>query len=145
MKLFCSNYWQNPKITAAVHYFNYNSHRHYHYHHFHYHWKMHLHCLKILLTILFIVVWSLSVSICFLFTGIHFSLVLFQAFRFFTPSKETQNYFTTIRYILDVLFIPFIYIYSYLHFLTLREKYLNTEFFLACIFPYLDWIRRFTL
>ena len=38
--------------------------------------------------------------------------------------------------------MPFIYIYSYLHFLSLREKYSNTEFFLVCIFPYLDWIRR---
>ena len=52
-----SNYWQNPKITAAtVHYFHYNSHHHYHYHHFHYHCKMHPYYLKILLTILFIVI-----------------------------------------------------------------------------------------
>ena len=57
-----SNYWQNPKITAAVHYFNYNSHRHYYYYHFHYHWKMNLYCLKIILTILFIVKWS---PVCF--------------------------------------------------------------------------------
>ena len=56
-----SNYWQNPKITATVHYFHYNSH-HYHYYHFHYHCKMHLYRLKILLTILFIVIWSL---VCF--------------------------------------------------------------------------------
>ena len=46
----------------------------------------------------------------------------------------------TIRHILDVLFIAFVYIYSYLHFLTLREKCPNTKFFLVCIFPYLDWI-----
>ena len=51
VKLFCSNYWQSPKITAAVHYFHYNSHQHHHYHHFHYHWKMHLYRLKTLLTI----------------------------------------------------------------------------------------------
>ena len=38
--LFCSNYWQNSPITAAVHYFHYKSH------------KMHLYCLKLLLTIL---------------------------------------------------------------------------------------------
>ena len=57
-----SNYWQNPKITAAVHYFHYNSHHHYHYYHFHYHCKMHLYRLKILLTILFIVKWS---PVCF--------------------------------------------------------------------------------
>ena len=46
-----SNYQQNPKVTATVHYFHYNSHDHYHYYHFHYHCKMHLYCLKILLTI----------------------------------------------------------------------------------------------
>ena len=51
VKLFCSNYWQNPEITAAVHYFHYNSHLHYHYRHFHYHCKMHLYCLRILLTV----------------------------------------------------------------------------------------------
>ena len=52
-----SNYWQNPKITATVHYFHYNSH-HYHYYHFHYHCKMHLYHLKILLTMLFFIIWS---------------------------------------------------------------------------------------
>ena len=57
-----SNYWQNPKITAAVHYFHYNSHHHYHYYHFHYHCKMHLYHLNILLTILFILIWS---PVCF--------------------------------------------------------------------------------
>ena len=87
MKLFCNNYWQNPKITATVHYFHFNSHCHYHYHHFHYHWKMHLYHLKILLTILFIVIWS---PICFnlsSFTSTYFSLVLFQAFHFLCPVK----------------------------------------------------------
>ena len=53
-----SNYWQKPKITATVHYFHYNSHHHYHYYHFHYHCKMHLYHLKILLTILFFIIWS---------------------------------------------------------------------------------------
>ena len=57
-----SNYLQNSKITATVHYFHYNSHHHYHYYHFHYHCKMQLYCLKILLTILFIVIWS---PVCF--------------------------------------------------------------------------------
>ena len=38
------------------------------------------------------------------------------SFLVFTSSKRTQNYFTTIKHILDVLFIPSIYIYSYLHF-----------------------------
>ena len=32
VKLFCSNYWQNSRVTAAVHYFHYNSHHHFHYH-----------------------------------------------------------------------------------------------------------------
>ena len=49
--LFCSNYWQNPQIASAVHYFNYKSHHHYQCHHFHCHCKIHLHCLRILLTI----------------------------------------------------------------------------------------------
>ena len=57
-----SNYLQNSKITATVHYFHYNSHHHYHYYHFHYHPKMHLYHLKILLTIFFIVKWS---PVCF--------------------------------------------------------------------------------
>ena len=59
-------------MMAAVHHFHYISHRHYH---FHYHCKIHLCCLKILLTAhLF-------------FTGIYFSLVLFQALRFLHPIK----------------------------------------------------------
>ena len=57
-----SNYWQNPKITATVYYFHYNSHQHYHYYHFQYHCKMHPNRLKILLTILFILIWS---PVCF--------------------------------------------------------------------------------
>ena len=50
-----SNYWQNPKITATVYYFHYNSRHHYQYYHFHYHREMHLYRLKIQLTILFVV------------------------------------------------------------------------------------------
>ena len=133
VKLFCSNYWQSPKITAAVHCFHYNSHRHYYYHHFHYHWNYHYR-LKILLTILFIVI---SSPICFNLSSFYrhmFFSNLIPIFSFFTP-----------RHILGILFIPFIYIYSYLHFLTMREKRPNTELFLVRIFPYLDWIRRFTL
>ena len=57
-----SNYWQNPQITATVHYFHYNSHHHYHYYHFYYHCKMHLYRLKILLTIPFIAIWF---PVCF--------------------------------------------------------------------------------
>ena len=68
-----SNYCQNPKITATLHYFHYNSHDHYHYYHFHYHCKMHLHRLKILLTILLNV---------FLFTGMYFSFIILY-FSFF--------------------------------------------------------------
>ena len=56
-----SNYWQNPKATTTVHYFHYNS-PHHHYYHFHYYRKMHLYRLKILLIILFIVIWS---PVCF--------------------------------------------------------------------------------
>ena len=74
-------------ITAAVHYFHYNSHRHYHYHHFHYHWKMHFYRLKILLTILFFVIWSPICFNLFSVTCMYFSLVLFQAFCFLHPVK----------------------------------------------------------
>ena len=91
MKLFCSNYWQNPKITAAVHYFHYNSYRYYHYHHLHYHWKMHLYHLKILLTILFIVIWSpILFNLCSFYRDIFFSIPI-PSFLFFTPSKRLEN------------------------------------------------------
>ena len=93
MTLFCSNYRQNPPITATVHYFHYNYCHHYH---FHYHCKMHLHCRKILLT-----------TPLFFFS-------LIPSFLFFAPSKRIQNSFTTIRHILEVLY-TYIYIYSYLH------------------------------
>ena len=111
------NYWQNPKITVTVHYFLYNSHHHYHYYHFHYHCKMHLYRLKILLTILFVIIWS---PVCFnrilsSFYWYVLFLLSYYAFRLFTPNKSRQNYFTTIRYILDVLFIPLIYSHIYLH------------------------------
>ena len=39
VKLFCSNYLQDPSITAVVHYFHDNSNHHYH---LHFHCKMHL-------------------------------------------------------------------------------------------------------
>ena len=96
MKLFCSNYWQYPPVTAAVHYFHYNSHHHYR---FHYHYKMHIYCLKILLTIPLC-----NMISCLLYRHIFF-FSLIPSFSFFTPSKRTQNLFTTIRNILDVLFI----------------------------------------
>ena len=112
VRLFCSNYWQNPPVTAGDHYFHYNYHHHYHYQHFHYHCKMHLYHLKILLTIpFFFDPLFVSAELC-LFPALYFFLVLFQAF--FTTSKRTQNSFTAIRHILDVLFIPiFIYIVIY--------------------------------
>ena len=88
MKLFCSNYWQNPLVTATVHYFRYNSHHHYH---FHYHCKMHLYCLKILLTIPLC-----NMIPCLLYRHIFF-FSLIPSFSFFTLSKRIQNWFTTIR------------------------------------------------
>ena len=88
MKLFCSNYWQNPLVTATVHYFRYNSHHHYH---FHYHCKMHLYCLKILLTIPLC-----NMIPCLLYRHIFF-FSLIPSFLIFTPSKRIQNWFTTIR------------------------------------------------
>ena len=126
MELFCGNFWQNPKITAVVHYCHYNSHRHYHYHHFHYPWKMHLYRLKILLTILFIVIWS---PICFNLSSFYrhiFFSSLIPNFYFYAQQKDSELV-TTIRHILDVLFIPFTYIYSYLRLLTLREKCPNRD------------------
>ena len=63
-----SNYLQNSKITATVHYFHYNSHHHYHYYHFHYHCKMHLYHLKNPL--------SISTEFCLLFTGMYFSFII---------------------------------------------------------------------
>ena len=119
MKLFCSNYLQNPPITAAVHYFHYNSHHHYR---FHYHCKMHLYYLKILLTIPLC-----NMIPCLLYRHIFF-FSLIPSFSFFTPSKRTQNSFTTSRQILDVLFILIfisiviytsLFILTYLHFLHL--------------------------
>ena len=87
-----SNYWQNPKITATVHYFHYNSHHHYHYYHFHYHCKMHLYRLKILLTILFIVKWS---PVCFnwilsSFCRYVFFFYYFTLFVFLRPVKGVR-------------------------------------------------------
>ena len=86
-----SNYWQNPKITATVHYFHYNSHHHYHYYHFHYHCKMHLYHLKILLTILLIVIWSRLFQLNFVFFLPVCIFLMSYTFRFFTPSKRSQN------------------------------------------------------
>ena len=110
MKLFCSNYWQNPPITATVHYFHYNSHHHYH---FHYHCKMHLYCLKILLTI------PLCDMIpCLLYWHIFFFFIYFSfislAFRFLRPVKGFRIYLRPWTYFRCSLYIH-IYIYDYLH------------------------------
>ena len=90
VKLFCNSYWQNTPVTATVHYFHYNS---------HHHCKMHLDCLKILLTIPLC-----NMIPCLLHRHIFF-FSLIPSFLLFTPSKRAQNLFTTIRHILDVLFI----------------------------------------
>ena len=125
--------WQNPKTTAAVHYFHCNSHHHFHYHHFHYHCKMHLYPLKILLDIFFVVINPLSVSakFCLLFTGIHFSLDLFQAFRFLCPVKGLRislRLSNTLQ--MFSLYFIFASIVIYTSLLTLTCLYL-------CTLPYL--------
>ena len=104
VKLFYCNYWQKPPVTAAVHYFHYNSHHRYRFHH---HCKIHLYWLKIILTIPLcnMIPFQFQLNFCLLFIGMYFSPVLFQAFSFFTTSKRAQNSFTTIRHILDELFI----------------------------------------
>ena len=102
------------KITTTAHYFHYNSHHHYHYYHFHYHCKMHLYRLKILLTILFIVIWS---PVCFnwILSSFYRYVFFFYYIIFFVflhPVKRVRISLRTIRRILDVLFIPLIYSYS---------------------------------
>ena len=172
MKLFCSNYWQNPQLTAAVQYFQkqppevfckkgdfknfanfiekhlywrqffcerlllyvqYNYHHQFHCHHFHYHRKIHLYCLSILLTIPL----NCNMIPCLfqlnfvLFLPAHIFSSLIPSFSFFTPSKMTQDSFTTTRQILDVLSIlisivtynlPTL-IYTYLFILTFSLYY----------------------
>ena len=87
-----SNYRQNSKITATAHYFHYNSHHHYHYYHFHYHCKKHLYHLKILLTIPFIVIWSLVcfnwiLSSFYRYVFFFYHIILFVFLR---PVKESK-------------------------------------------------------
>ena len=74
VKLFCSNYWQNPLVADAVHYFHENSHHHYD---FYYYCKKHLYRPKI---------YPVSAKFCLLFPGIYVYLA-FQAFRFVHPVK----------------------------------------------------------
>ena len=82
-----SNYLQNSKITATVHYFHYNSHHHYHYYHFHYHRKIHFYCLKILLAILFIAKWS---PVCFNWILSSFYRYLFSFYNIILFVKEVR-------------------------------------------------------
>ena len=90
-------------------FFHYNSHHHYHHHYFHYHCKMHLYYLSILPRIpldcnMILCLFQLNFVFFLIFWHIFFSSVT-PSFSFFTPSKRTQNSFTTSRQILDVLFI----------------------------------------
>ena len=84
-----SNYWQNPKITATVHYFHYNSHHHYHYYHFHYHCKMHLYHLKNPL--------SISTEFCLLFTGMYFSFIILYFILYFCISYYTFAFLRPVK------------------------------------------------
>ena len=104
-------------------YFHYNSYHHYHHHLFHYYCKMHLYHLRILLTILLdckMIPCFVSAKFCLLSSGIYFSVVLFQWFSFFTPSKRTQNSLTTSKQIYTYLLVP---IYTYLFILMFSLYY----------------------
>ena len=135
MKQFCNNCWQNPPVTAAVHYF--------HHYHFHYHYKMDLYCLKIILTITRcnMIPCLFQLNFVFLLPAYIFSLVLFEAFRFLRLVKGLRVLFTTIRHILDVLFILIIYIYSYLHSL----YFLIYTNLLILIYTYLSILYLYTI
>ena len=56
--------------------------------------EMHFYHLRMLLTIPLVLQYdplSVSAKFCLLSSGMYFSLVLFQSFSFFTPSKRTQK------------------------------------------------------
>ena len=86
-KLFCSNYWQNSSVTAAVYYFHYNSHLHYH---FHCNCKIQLYSLKIFQTT------PLCTMIPCLFQPFlssfyrYIFFLVFQDFRFLRPVKRLR-------------------------------------------------------
>ena len=133
VKLFCSIYWENPRVTADVHYF--------HHYHIHYHCKIHLYCLKSPLSIplcnMIICLFQLILSS---FYRHIFFPSLVPSFLFFTPSKRTQNWFATIRHTLDVLFI-LIYIsiviytvYSLLYLHLLAYTYLHLLIYTCVLF-----------
>ena len=100
VKLFYSNYWETPSVTDVAHYFHYNS----HIIDFHYYCKMQLYCLKIYLAMLLcnMIPCLFQLNFIFFLTACFSSL---PSFSFSAPSKRTQNSFTTLRHILDVLFI----------------------------------------
>ena len=87
--------------------FHFNSHHHYRYHHLHYHCKMHLYCLRIFLTIPL----DCNVIPClfplnfFVFLLVYDFLWSYSKFSVFMIIKSIQNWFKTIRQILDALFI----------------------------------------
>ena len=126
VKLFCSNYWQNPLVTAFFHYFHCNSHHHYH---FHNHCKMQLYCLKILPTIPCLFQLNVVFILIFLFTQKqsftdilqnHVKFVKFLRRPFFTEHfwwllLFTLSYLHLRAYIyfhLPLTFLYFSYLYS---------------------------------
>ena len=130
----CSNYWQNPQLAAAVHYFHYKSHHHYHCHHFHCYCKIHLYCIRIILTVPLdcniIPFLFLLNFVCFLPTYIF--LQSYSKLYVFAPSERTQNSLTTIRHIFEFFFI---YTYNYLHFIPIIIY--TSLFTLILIYTYL--------
>ena len=123
MILFCSNYWQNPQIAAAVHYFHYKSHHHYHCHHFHCHCKIHLYCLRTLLTIrlncnMIPCLFPLN-FVCFLPTYI-FLQSYSKLYAFCAQRKDSeftynhQTYFRCFLY-LHLYLYPYLFTLPYLH------------------------------
>ena len=121
MKLFCSNYWQNPYITTADHYFYYNSHHHYHYHCFHYHCKMQLYRLKVLITTPLYrnMIPSVSAKFCLLFTGLLaywlLCLTFTELFVFYAQLKNSEFVYDHQPYFRCSVY-TYIFIYSHLHF-----------------------------
>ena len=88
-------------------FFQCHSHQHFLYHHFQYYRKMHLYCLRILLATPFdcnMIPCLFQLNLVFFFVADIF-LSLIPTLLFFSPSKRTQNSFTTTRQILDLLFV----------------------------------------
>ena len=86
---------------------------------------MHLYCLKILLNIPLcnMTPCLFQLNLSSFYRHIFFSSLI-PSFSFFTSSKRTQNLFRTIKHILIVLLMLYIYIFSYsLHFLIYNYLY----------------------